>query len=817
MKEPSPALLERYRQRPDEFARDLFGDVIWKGEERLMRTVAENKYTAIRAGHGLSKSHAFSRLVLWFLCCFPPAKVITTAPCNDKETEILTKKGWYKFPDLPRGIEVATLEEGKLVYRKPEEYFEFNYTGELLGVKNYRINFLVTPNHRCLVKKRDGIQKHKYEIKSAQEIYGRERYFSKEIIWEGEDCGFTDKQLELFGFWFGDGYVRRGGKYRRGEIVITQSKYPEYVRQLLVDNNEKATFYINNFIRDGKKQIPQWLKDATPHQIKLFLKGLMEADGSPSRGDKNKVDRIRIYGNRKQADEIYELIIKSGKMANMAIREPSNKICYIEDRFTYLWRAIKRSQLEYDIRILRQGGHTGRSRKNHWYRKQYSGKVYSVKVPSGIILVRRNGFYHWTGNTDRQVRGVLWSAINEAYGRVRPYIGGRITQTELTIKPEWYALGFKSKDYDPDAFQGFHQKNVLVIFDEASGIKKPIWDSAKGLMTGEVVKMIAGGQPMDATGDFAECFKSLMWKPLHLSCFDSPNVTGECHIPGLVDMEWINDRKKDYGEDSPLWQVRVEGEFPREGEHTLIPLYTIQSAMERELEAKGALFMGVDVARYGDDSSVIKIVSSNSVEVESEEVNKFDTMEVTGKVVSVYNSYKEKGRPIDCIGVDVIGMPGVHDRLRELKLPVMAVNVSETPKNPLIAKKYVLIRDEIYGEMAEEFKRGEIKILDVGPILLDLSGIQYHHASEGRVKIEGKKEIKKRNNGRSPDYGDALAIALHVKRMCTGKIDLPEMEEDSWSGYVADEIRRREHRLEGRDEQEEGGWPEDDWSGYGEE
>ncbi|MFO7325985.1 MAG: hypothetical protein DIU62_009735, partial [Pseudomonadota bacterium] len=187
-----------------------------------------------------------------------------------------------------------------------------------------------------------------------------------------------------------------------------------------------------------------------------------------------------------------------------------------------------------------------------------------------------------TAPSFRQVKRVLWQEIRRAHRRARVPLGGRLLQTELQIDDKWYAFGFSTRD--PDRFQGLHEGHVLVIVDEAAGVSPEIWTAIEGVLTGAHTRLLAIGNPTEPSGPFYELFREPGVAKIHISAFDTPNVqAGRILIPGLVDREWVEDKKRRWGESSPMYQSRVLGRFPESGKDTLIPLSWVQAAQERSL------------------------------------------------------------------------------------------------------------------------------------------------------------------------------------------------------------------------------------------
>ena len=134
---------------------------------------------------------------------------------------------------------------------------------------------------------------------------------------------------------------------------------------------------------------------------------------------------------------------------------------------------------------------------------------------------------------------------------------------------------------------------------------------------------------------------------------------------------------------------------------------------------------------------------------------KMDTMELTGNVIALYKKYK----PVD-IKVDVIGIgAGVVDRLREQGYPVNPVNVSSAPNN---TELFMNLRAEIWWnlrELLDPNNKRNIVFPDDEELFSDLAAVQFKYNSRGKKQIEEKEEMKKRIQ-RSPDRGDAVAIAF---------------------------------------------------------
>ncbi|MFI5224805.1 MAG: hypothetical protein ACHQX3_11305, partial [Nitrospirales bacterium] len=130
-----------------------------------------------------------------------------------------------------------------------------------------------------------------------------------------------------------------------------------------------------------------------------------------------------------------------------------------------------------------------------------------------------------------QIKAILWREI----GRVHSIgeLAGRVNQTEWYMemdsgKEELVAFGRKPDDYDPAAFQGIHARYVLVILDEANGIRGALHEAADSLIANDYGKMLMIGNPDDPSGEYFEASKpGSGWFVVQVGAFDTPNFTGE--------------------------------------------------------------------------------------------------------------------------------------------------------------------------------------------------------------------------------------------------------------------------------------------------
>lgn len=406
------------------------------------------------------------------------------------------------------------------------------------------------------------------------------------------------------------------------------------------------------------------------------------------------------------------------------------------------------------------------------------GKTYlAADLALWFLYTHRPSIVLTTAPTWRQVRHLLWEEIRRRFRAVQPPLPGKLLHTRLSAAEGWFALGLATDD--PVKFQGFHADNLLIIFDEASGIPDGIWEAAEGVAVGKTNKVLAIGNPLTTSGRFYKLFRPQSgWRQQTISALAHPNVTGaEPAIPGAVTSEAIDARVQEWAteeEEKPrhggdeertagafewrgrrykangLFRSRVLGEFPDTDEDTLIPLRWIEEAVEREVAASAERRAAVDVARFGSDSTVVGLREGDRV-VRIDAIQGADLMEVSGRVMRLaYEVHPES------VTVDVVGLgAGVVDRLVELGLDgLVPFNGGEAAHNPL---RFANRRAESYWALRERFRTGDISIPRDEELIEELAALRYQHTSKGQIKMESK-DVMKRRGMKSPDRADMLSM-----------------------------------------------------------
>lgn len=362
-----------------------------------------------------------------------------------------------------------------------------------------------------------------------------------------------------------------------------------------------------------------------------------------------------------------------------------------------------------------------------------------------------------TANTEVQLKTKTWAELSKWYrlSAVSPLF--RLTSESLcSIDPKyeksWRIDMVPWSERNSEAFAGLHNQGgrVVLLFDEASSIADTIWEVAEGAMTDAETEIIWAvfGNPTRATGKFRECFGKFRhrWITNQISSKDVD----------ITNTDQINTWIEDYGIDSDFVRVRVLGEFPQLSENQLVGYEHINSSRSRALELEDVIdepiIIGVDVARFGSDASVIAVRQGRLL-LKLTRYRNIDTMQLSSITARAIDDFKP-----DAIFVDQTGVGGgVVDRLHQLGFNnVIGIDFGSSATNKSL---YFNKRTEIWYKMAK-WIRDQGQIIDDKELINDLLAPTYSYSGDSSQIILEKKESMKRRGIASPDSADALALTF---------------------------------------------------------
>lgn len=346
-----------------------------------------------------------------------------------------------------------------------------------------------------------------------------------------------------------------------------------------------------------------------------------------------------------------------------------------------------------------------------------------------------------------------------------------ITSKQPGHEREWRTDFIPWSKENQEAFSGLHNKGkrIVVIFDEASGIDNVIWDNTEGTLTDENTEIIwlAFGNPTRPHGRFRECFgkSAHRWKTFQI---DARTVEGTNHAEQQRQVE-------DHGEDSYHVRIWIRGEFPLVGSDQFIAPDDVDRARKAASGVVTGLpkIMAVDVARFGDDQSVIGYREGRKLHI-LEKLRGKSTAFVGERVIHWKEQIKPDAIIIDCDGLgvgtyDFIVSRGHTDKLFEF-------HGNATPRD---TQKYANKRAECWGELREWLPQADIP--DDPELGDDLVGPLYSYNRNGQIQLEKKDDMKERGL-HSPDCGDMAAMTFGEKIVVKPKAqEAPPPRVGTWS------------------------------------
>lgn len=303
----------------------------------------------------------------------------------------------------------------------------------------------------------------------------------------------------------------------------------------------------------------------------------------------------------------------------------------------------------------------------------------------------------------------------------------------------------------PEGLQGFHATFLVWIVDEASGIDNTIFEVIDGSLTGEQHLRIMAANPTRTEGYFFDSFHKnrSLWK-LH---------TFNAELSSNVSKDSIERKRKQYGEDSDAYRVRVLGQFPKSNSDAVIPLHLIDTAIAREAYNDfGAEVWGLDYADAGDDRTILcKRIGNYFYEfVECPVDGSHRHVNTANWLALQYNQAPAKRKP-KAIFVDAIGEgSGLVSAMRMdhyANIPVIPVKNSERADD---AEVYENKRAELYYRLKAALE-DEGKMVNDDSLIGELSAQRFKITTKGKLILVPKTEIKE-VLGRSPDKSDAMAL-----------------------------------------------------------
>ena len=382
-----------------------------------------------------------------------------------------------------------------------------------------------------------------------------------------------------------------------------------------------------------------------------------------------------------------------------------------------------------------------------------------------------------TAPTQHQLFDILWAEVSK-WLRNNPALQNEMVWTKEKVymrgyPEEWFAVARTASK--PDALQGFHADDLLFIIDEASGVSDPIFEPVLGALSTPGARLLMCGNPTQLSGFFYDSHHKnrASYATFHIDGRNSQRVPTE-FVDRIIRM---------YGEDSDVFRVRVAGDFPLQEDDIFIPISLVEKSIHTEFSPRISplsVHIGCDVARFGDDKTVIGYKVDEQVAFYKKRQGQ-DTMKTADDIILLGEELVHRYRldaPIP-VKIDDGGVGGgVVDRLRQVKrlnperfwwLEVYPVKFGQRIKHKYyhdsttymmsVVKKLLTPFDEETGKP----KPVELILPDDDDLVAQLSGRKYELTEASKIRIESKEAVKKRGQP-SPDEADCvLLLCLPVK------------------------------------------------------
>jgi hypothetical protein len=382
------------------------------------------------------------------------------------------------------------------------------------------------------------------------------------------------------------------------------------------------------------------------------------------------------------------------------------------------------------------------------------------KVPTTASAWRQLTKYLWP-EIHKWVRRIKWDVL----GRL-PYVKGK-ELLDLSLKLNT-GEAFAVASDNSELIEGAHADHMLYLFDESKAIVVDTWDAAEGAFSTGDCYFFSISTPGEPNGRFYD----IQSRKAGYEDWWCRHVTLEEAIKaGRIRREWAEARKRQWGENSAVYQNRVEGNFAASDEDGVIPLIYVERAIERwhirnEENNWGPLTrVSADIGRGGDPTVLAR---RHDMAIKGfDETNERTIMPVTGRLKGILDANLGAEAVIDVIGIGA----GVVDRLREfasLVSRVLAFNASSHTDAKDKTGELAFVNDRAWAwwTVRELLQDDLIDLPPNDQMIGDLTAPKYQLMSGGRIQVEPKEKIRERI-GRSTNYGDTVVQAYWKRTMET--------------------------------------------------
>lgn len=783
-------MLKRWQDSPITRHYDFSNKRLWAKQEEVLWSVRKNKRTVVKSGNTIGKALDVDTLIY----TTHGIKKLSEIKCGDyvyNEYGWKVKVDWVSDVNERECYKVIFDDRSEIIADKEHQWNVHSFLGRrrlarrfgLTDCRNYW-DFTETVTTQQLFENCKYRGKNNYSIPLADAIDG----------WIKFSWPYT------LGVWLGDG-TRGSGQFSQSDEdfetirigiesegftvrKVPSAKYGYLIEGLRPKLRKLGVLY--------EKKIPEIIFRCSKQTRLSVLQGILDTDGFHSSFNGAQIDlcdevlfnstvrliktlglkvwcgKKKIVFNGKNIDVFQAYITSTNKelfrlkrkSASKKSKQISRTTCRIITQVVPVGKRRVKCISVANKRKLYLAGESCIPTHNSFIAADVVMDWLSTHTEAKVIT---------TAPTYVQVEEILWKEIRSYCFQSKIPIGVEPLNVQLKFNDNLFALGISTNE--TGRMQGFHSPHLLVVLDEASGISAEIWDTVEAL---HPERVLAIGNPLEASGRFYDCFQSSQWNKITISCEEAvawQEANG--NVPGLVTRDWIEDQKINYGTQSPWYKIHVLGEFPVEGEKTLISRKWVEDARKRvnngkvdhlgnetaeDVEDEDERVVAADIAtRHGENKTVVGYRYGHTIS-QLTGYSRISLHETSNKLAVLYNKKNTQPPVIDGDGVG----EGMDEILDNISLPHITFH-GGTASKAMDDQKFKNLRAQFYWIVARKFEKGLYSLASLPEeeyetLKNQLCAIHTKDRDPfGRFRIESKEDMQARGI-KSPDHADCFVM-----------------------------------------------------------
>lgn len=780
-----------YRDNPVLWAEEVLGVTLWSAQKEILMSLVTNKKTAVKSCHSVGKTWCSAVAACWWVSTRGDCMVQTSAPtyhqvhgllweeirkmharneldgrildkdvwkrdyqgieievgvgkkpadsnihgfhgthrtdgvlvildegCHDDQTDVMTAEGWKRWADVTEDDLFLTMdpETHEARYHKAERLISYDYSGDLYYYEAKGANFAVTPNHEMYFEPIKNTVGQGYRKAEIQDMSLSNKMMRKVIDWEGDDADtFTLPALQ-------------GKRDHWAARVFDSGDWAEFIGWFGSEGSISKNIRAVSIAQKNEEN---------RNRIRDLLTRMGFVFGENSNGFNISSTQLAAH------------LVQYGRTCDVK-RLP----CYVRD-----WSPRLLNRM-LDAYVLGDGyNHRGRD-IIYTSCKQMADDLQEAILKTGVpsVVSRRElaGVAQKPLADGRQI-----TATRDGWVVTRPNKETRIKVTPDNLEVRHYTGKVYCALVPPDHLL-FTRRNGYTLWSGNCGIPQSIFTASDAITTAPMDRVLTVGNPDDPNTEFGRIFNQPTgeWNLMTISAYDTPNFTGE-DVPeylkqSLPNVEWVESRRREWGEESARFMSKVLAEFPDQGSDAFFSQSAIDIAYDLELpdDLDAECVLGVDVAAYGDNYSVIYSNRNGRVRQEAR-WSGGNAIESAANIHACAVRTNAKEVRIDGSGFGSAIIDLVVDLAGDAYTVIKILGGAQPADN----MQHANARAEQFDNLRSKMLGGEID-LDRDDVNLSkqLLALKYKLNLKGAIQIESKRDMSSRG-APSPDELDAVVYA----------------------------------------------------------